>query len=1170
MKIYRNDPDFPICRGRVNRGPLCFWHRAGFQPRADGVGMATEGEANLSERASRVLLDNGIEVDARVIIRFIRNIKSIRVRVVALTPNSVFGYWEKVMVDCAEAVSPFGEKMSKWRREWEKGVADRVNEKKVSLERLAGAALVKEHEELEKAYEAAKKNLNALTLERLRDRNVSRGEITREVEQSWANAKRAVIEAKALLEKHQTIITGVVRKKLMDSYMTGVGRQGAVVAGMSALLKKYRHSNRVTRARYLTRALNEITAGLNVMEEVGSQGGDVNAVAQNIYRGLEEMERQAAAEENSNREETAVDMSALEVRQRELAAEAMSNVGYLYVENEESRGLMDIAEQLHENVAAGLDSDVMGTTLNMPVLPLASDELARLNASLRGVVQGRTSPAELEQRMRDQADTLRRDEDEGVDPDFFENYGNSSNSSDDNNNNNSDRGGVRLVNLMINFDWRAFENSDLMRKVAENSFLSKAESTNPSHDVDEYFQHFVEADQVPFGFGEDALMRTIFVEDETYSEVNMEAWKKLLRFALGVREVSDDLAEAIWRNAVTVIPATDARLIIPMVFIFMARRQTSNWAEIINEGGVDQADEVPNWMRIDPPHVYMTLGYDDLKGFLRGGQHEERREEDNEVGDEDKMIIGAVFRSDGSKERQICVKAGYFGEALSGKREYQLFVESLDETIEDWTDNHERYEVGSYNSAQSVVLNLKYGDLMFFYPGIYAGCMETMRGMFAGYYNGKKAGAYYVSSTSTQQHNDCFPEALIYFLYTVCKDDENGEENDFPYLSMSCAEMKKELGMSRNDLADEDVYQRAADKYGMNIRVYGRSEERIELGFEEYCYKGFDLKAEYVCEERKRERDMVLWVDEGHCLLVLKEDYVKVAKRCWKCKRMFKGRLLEHARGEGFCQACLTEYSRKSKHVCKDARLEFVKRSAGVKTLVQAESLTTEVQTVMAGVRESDRTNTSRKRIACWDCETARLDSDDPGQVVYSIALYCDDDVYSDGSSAKERVWVGQDSVIKFVDWLKAWNEDIERENEVIKRNTRKGEKPKKVQGTLITFNGSNFDNLFMLRELVRREASVTDIIEQNGGIIALTIEKNIKAWDLNRFISGSLASVCKQMGTKDQKKDFEHNLKSWDEVTAQKDKIIEYVMNDVRCTYQAYEIFADTMFTVSINQKRG
>lgn len=127
----------------------------------------------------------------------------------------------------------------------------------------------------------------------------------------------------------------------------------------------------------------------------------------------------------------------------------------------------------------------------------------------------------------------------------------------------------------------------------------------------------------------------------------------------------------------------------------------------------------------------------------------------------------------------------------------------------------------------------------------------------------------------------------------------------------------------------------------------------------------------------------------------------------------------------------------------------------------------------------------------------------------------------------------------------------------------------KYTSGIMWFFNGSRFDNFFILRWLLKKKVRIDEkSLLINGNNILSIKFKTRRGWiqlkDLSKFLSGSLKACCASFGlpTDLSKKDFDHEkIKSWEDVYAHKFESNQYQNMDVISLRALYKSFAKTIF---------
>lgn len=126
-----------------------------------------------------------------------------------------------------------------------------------------------------------------------------------------------------------------------------------------------------------------------------------------------------------------------------------------------------------------------------------------------------------------------------------------------------------------------------------------------------------------------------------------------------------------------------------------------------------------------------------------------------------------------------------------------------------------------------------------------------------------------------------------------------------------------------------------------------------------------------------------------------------------------------------------------------------------------------------------------------------------------------------------------------------------------------------KCAGILWFFNGSRFDNFFLLKWLLSHQIEMDNAsLLINGNNILCLKFKTEKGWlvlkDLSRFLNGSLAANCKAFKVDEDKAktDFDHlKMVSWDAVMKYEEECTRYLRLDVISLKEVYIKFSSTMY---------
>jgi len=126
----------------------------------------------------------------------------------------------------------------------------------------------------------------------------------------------------------------------------------------------------------------------------------------------------------------------------------------------------------------------------------------------------------------------------------------------------------------------------------------------------------------------------------------------------------------------------------------------------------------------------------------------------------------------------------------------------------------------------------------------------------------------------------------------------------------------------------------------------------------------------------------------------------------------------------------------------------------------------------------------------------------------------------------------------------------------------------KECNGIMWFFNGSKFDNLFIIPWLLQNKIPIKEgsTIIIGNSILTITFETEkgeVTLKDLCKFLPGSLKANCKAFGLKDEasKGELDHDkMTSWEVVHECEKEIREYVGRDVTCLKKIFNLFRNEM----------
>lgn len=127
----------------------------------------------------------------------------------------------------------------------------------------------------------------------------------------------------------------------------------------------------------------------------------------------------------------------------------------------------------------------------------------------------------------------------------------------------------------------------------------------------------------------------------------------------------------------------------------------------------------------------------------------------------------------------------------------------------------------------------------------------------------------------------------------------------------------------------------------------------------------------------------------------------------------------------------------------------------------------------------------------------------------------------------------------------------------------------RECNGIIWFFNGSKFDNLFVVPWLLQNKVPIKEgatIIVGNSILsITFTTDKGeVTLKDLCKFLPGTLEANCKAFGLSDEESKGSINhakMTSWDVVERKREKIHKYISNDVTCLKKIFYLFTSEMY---------
>lgn len=339
-----------------------------------------------------------------------------------------------------------------------------------------------------------------------------------------------------------------------------------------------------------------------------------------------------------------------------------------------------------------------------------------------------------------------------------------------------------------------------------------------------------------------------------------------------------------------------------------------------------------------------------------------------------------------------------------------------------------------------------------------------------------------------------------------------GEENKF---DKSIDEIKK-----ISDCADDEAIHQIANHYGVLIHVYrltytlgGRS-----IRFDaEYGRPGENKRAIPLLQNMCNKTPITSWalIFPGNAISNL-----LAKKYCEACGKWIQSNFDKHRKGCYKC-GCGTSYSKGSEHPLHCNKSNYKEK------------------------KEIDACKIYKKETGDWDirdCYFADFETLTDMRGRYRVYAACVMDSVQETSD--DTLWIGMDSLKEFVDYI--------MEN---------------CNGVLWFYNGSRFDNYFLLEYFVANKVPISDIVKSGNSILTMKIKtKNgqIVIKDLLRFMNGSLDDNCKAFGipVDKSKGHFDHRLiKSFGDADKYSKLIKDYLDKDVVSMREIYKVFSKTIW---------
>lgn len=215
------------------------------------------------------------------------------------------------------------------------------------------------------------------------------------------------------------------------------------------------------------------------------------------------------------------------------------------------------------------------------------------------------------------------------------------------------------------------------------------------------------------------------------------------------------------------------------------------------------------------------------------------------------------------------------------------------------------------------------------------------------------------------------------------------------------------------------------------------------------------------------------------------------------------------------CPNCLSVYQKK--HTCNSSRINYVNNK--IKKNKKRSLI----------CRNNEEKEVNNEYVLHYDLETyPKLVNGEKIHTPYIIGL-CYENKYI--------TFRGDNCMVEFIDFILKY---IEGKKDLIYLNA---------------YNGSNFDHYFVKTEFIRRKLKLNKFCMNNGSIIMFEY-KNLKLFDLNKHLIGSLKNNLSSFGCKVQKGDFNHELGCrWEDMSEEvRNDCLKYLEGDCFGLKELYE----------------
>lgn len=355
-----------------------------------------------------------------------------------------------------------------------------------------------------------------------------------------------------------------------------------------------------------------------------------------------------------------------------------------------------------------------------------------------------------------------------------------------------------------------------------------------------------------------------------------------------------------------------------------------------------------------------------------------------------------------------------------------------------------------------------------------------------------------------------------------------------------CNKLREDVGLEKKTVLTAEQLSKITDLYKVNLIVYNFKKEIIfqTQGYEHTC----ELLLAF-CDEMMEEKPKHSLNEFGHYVLVTDNEYYN----------------------QIICEHCLRELPRKAikraTHQCDPNVLSYVN------TYVKTKNKTEGLKFMYSKANKNNNELAGLDRCHVFDFETFPLQQK---QNVYSYGIYNPKTGYQED--------YGKDSMNNFIDHIVNIPPVCEKStiNRKAKYDKEGNLEQEACQETVnvkqpqyaIAYNGSRFDFHFVISELTKRQVELENVIINHGAILGFTIKvNNLKFWDINQHIGGSLKKALKDFKCTTQKGDFNHfKIKSWEDVEKYKDEWQPYLKSDVMGLAQLVEKYTNAVWHIFDN----